>query len=216
MTPQFAKAVDPIFMQVLNLLERIGRDESPSPQDERARIRGYLDQAEAMLGRSEDWEAAKYALICWVDEVLIDAPWEGRNWWYENAMEVEIFRTRSANEQFYERAKLAASLSKKDALEVFYVCVVLGFRGLYRSAEAAAILAESHGLPQRLEDWAKQTSLAIRIGMGRPPITAEGKVAGSAPPLEGQPLLVASSLITVVLGAVTVVVALALFSDVLT
>jgi hypothetical protein len=35
MTPQFAQAIDPIFLQVLGLLDRLGRSESPSPQDER-------------------------------------------------------------------------------------------------------------------------------------------------------------------------------------
>jgi type VI secretion system protein ImpK len=204
MTPQFAKAVDPVFMHVLGLLDRIGRDESPTPQDERMHVRGWIDQAEAVLGQAPDWELAKHALVYWIDEVLINAPWEGRNWWSENPLEVELFNSRLANEQFYHKAREAGTLTRKDALEVFYVCAVLGFRGLYRDPMAAAMLAPARGLPNDLESWAKQTSLSIRVG-ARPPIQATGQLGPSAPPLEGQSLLVASSMATAVLGALTLI-----------
>jgi len=204
MTPQFAKAVDPIFLHALGLLDRISRDEAPSPQDERMHVRGWIDQAEAMLGQSDEWRLAKHALVYWIDEVLIDAPWEGRNWWSENPLEVELFNSRLANEQFYHRAKEAGALPRKDSLEVFYVCVVMGFRGLYRDPMAAAMLAEPRGLPADLETWAKQTSLAIRLGV-RPPIQATGALGPSAPPLGGQSLLIASCMGTVVLAALTMI-----------
>jgi hypothetical protein len=79
------------------------------------------------------------------------------------------------------KGKEAASLASKDALEVFYVGVVLGFRGLYRDPTAAAILAEPRGLPLDLETWAKQTSMAIQLGQGRPQIS-EATNHRSAPP----------------------------------
>src|SRR5204862_385786 len=100
MTPKFAKAVDPVFMHVLGLLERIARDENLMVNEERVKIRGWLDQAEGQLGHGPDWQLAKYALVAWIDDVLIDAPWDGRNWWKENALEVEVFNTRLRNEQF--------------------------------------------------------------------------------------------------------------------
>ena len=186
MTPKFAKAVDPVFMHVLGLLERISHDENPPVAEERVKIRGWLDQAEGQLGHGPDWQLAKYALVSWIDDVLIDAPWEGRNWWKENALEVEVFNTRLRNEQFYMKAKEAASLPSKDALEVFYVAVVLGFRGLYRDPNAAAVLAEPRGLPLDLEAWAKQTSMAIQLGQGRPPVS-ESHRADRRRPAAGRP-----------------------------
>ena len=75
MTPEFARAVDPVFLYVINLLERVGSDEAVSAPEERVRIRAELDRAEALLGQSRDWELAKYALVTWIDEVLIEAPW---------------------------------------------------------------------------------------------------------------------------------------------
>ena len=205
MTPKFSKAVDPVFLHVLGLLERIGRDENPPVKEERLRIRGWLDQAEGHLGQGEDWQLAKYALVAWIDDLLIEAPWEGRSWWKENALEVEIFNTRLRNEQFYMKAKQASSLAKRDALETFYVCVVLGFRGLYRDPVAAAALAEPRGLPPDLETWAKQTSMAIRLGQGRPPISDASEPIEGAAPLEG-PFMFIWSVFAGVMLAVFIVI----------
>lgn len=210
MTPEFSKAVDPVFVQVLGLLERIARDENPSPSEERVRIRGWIDQAGGQLGQGQDWQLAKYALVSWIDDVLIDAPWEGRTWWKENALEVEIFNTRLRNEQFYLKAKQASSLSSKDALETFYVCVVLGFRGLYRDPAGAAALAEPRGLPADLETWARQAGMAIRLGQGRPPISEASLAAEGAPPLEG-PFMFIWSVFGGVILAVFVVIFVWLF-----
>ena len=47
MTPDFAAAVDPVFMHVLDLLERIERGEDPSVDNERRRIELLISEAEA-------------------------------------------------------------------------------------------------------------------------------------------------------------------------
>ncbi len=154
MSPKFSAAVDFVFQQVLDLLERIGEGENPSPQDERVRIRSRLDHAEAQLGRTPDWQLAKYALVAWIDEMLIvEAPWKDREWWNENKLEWEIFQTNDRYQLFYKKAKEAFALPQKDALETFYVCVVLGFRGLYRDPAAAAMAADALQVPRDLQTW---------------------------------------------------------------
>ena len=208
MTPEFAKAVDPIFLHVLELLERIERNESPSAREEFARIRGQIDRAEAMLGRREDWELGKYALVCWIDDLLIEAPWEGRGWWEDNALERALFGDRIAFTNFYTQAEEAMKLTKKDALEVYYVSVVLGFRGLYRDT---TVDAEMMGLPPTLEEWARKTGMAINLGLGRPPIAVNSRPGEGAPPLEGKFNLVGMSIVAVILSAVTLFFAEYLF-----
>jgi type VI secretion system protein ImpK len=126
-------------------------------------------------------------------------------------MEVELFNTRLCNEQFYVKAKEASTLARRDALEVFYVCVVLGFRGLYRDPMAAAMLAEPRGLPPDLEMWARQTAMAIQLGQGRPPITDSSVAGAGAQPMEGPFLLIASALGGVVLAALDVILAWMVF-----
>jgi len=214
MTPEFAKAVDPVFLYVLGLLERIGRDERITVEEERLRIRGQLDQAEAYLGQGADWEAAKYALVSWIDEVLIEAPWPSGEWWKNNSLEWEEFKSNDRSEEFYVRAKRDASaLRRKDALEVFYVCVVLGFRGLYRDPERTAALAEPLELPPDLETWARQTSMAIQLGRGRPPISDGSVPIEGAPPLGGPFTLIWASVIGVILAVLTIVVGMLFFFE---
>jgi len=212
MTPQFAKAVDPVFLYVLGLLDRIEKGENPSPSEEQARIVATLDRSEAMLGRGPEWDLAKYALVSWIDEVLVDSPWQGHDYWNNQCVEVRLFNTRACNEQFYVKAKEAGGLQKRDALEVFYVCVVLGFRGLYRDPHVASVLTESLGLPADLEAWARQTALAIRLGQGRPPIHETANTGTGAPPLTGQSMMIGSLLVGVVLAAFTMILGLLFFT----
>jgi type VI secretion system protein ImpK len=202
MTPKFSKAVDPIFTYVLGLLERIEAGENPSTKEERLRIKGCLDQAEGQLGGGKAWQLAKYALVSWIDDALgTDAAWEGRAWWQENALEVETFKTQLRNEQFHAKAREAASLPQKDAIEVFYLCVVLGFRDRCRDPIAAP--AEPRQLSPDLETWARQTAIAIQLGRGRPPISDASEPIIGAPPLEGSSMLVWSMFLAFILAVFT-------------
>jgi type VI secretion system protein ImpK len=186
MTPKFAQAIDPVMLHVLGLLDRISREERPAPVDERLRIRGLIDQAEALLGASEQWRLGKYALAAWTDEMLVDAPWDGRDWWSNNVLEMELFNSRECYDRFYILAKEASTLATRDALEVFYICVVLGFRGLYRDPEFSASTIQTLGLPPDVEAWARQAAMAIRLGQGRPNITGKKRDLSGAPPLRGR------------------------------
>lgn len=186
MTPGFAQAVDPIFLHVLGLLDRIQQGEQPAPQDERLRVRALIDQGEALVGTGPEWDAAKYALASWADEMLIDAPWEGHSWWSNNALEVELFQTRSCFDRFFIRGQEVTTLARRDALEVYYVCVVLGFRGLYRDPEMASSLIQNYGLPPDLESWAKQAAMAVRLGQGRPALPSPIREVTGAPPQQGR------------------------------
>ena len=205
MTPKLARAVDPIFLHVLDLLDRIANHQEPSPTEERVRIVALIDQAEASVG-GEEWELAKYALVSWIDEMLVDAPWEGRNWWSNNVLEMDLFNSRLCNEQFYVRARQAASLTSRDALEVFYVCVVLGFRGLYHDEMMAAAFAPRNSLPADLQTWATQAAMSIRLGQGRPALGDPGRDVHGAPPLPGKSVVVWPWLATAMLAAVNLLV----------
>lgn len=209
MTPQFYRAVDPIFLTVLDLLERIAQRRRTDMLDERLKIKAALDQGGALIGQSDQWELAKYALVSWIDEVLVEAPWDGAEWWNNNTLEVELFNTRVCNEVFYTRAQEASAQTNRDALEVFYVCVVLGFRGLYREESETRSLADPLGLPPDLETWARQTVMAVRLGQGLPSLHTAPREGAGAPPLESTPLLVWSAVTTIFLLALSAIALLA-------
>jgi type VI secretion system protein ImpK len=184
MTPKHSLAVDPVLLHVLGLIDRVTEGQSPNPLDERIRIRALLDQGEAVVGSGREWDLSKYALVSWIDEMLVEANWASREWWSNNVLEMDLFRSRMCSELFFINAKEASTLARRDALEVYYVCVVLGFRGLYRDPALAAMLTQQHALPQNLATWAKQTAMAIRLGQGRPTLAASQRDVNGAPPVK--------------------------------
>jgi type VI secretion system protein ImpK len=203
MTPQFAKAVDPIFEHVLVLLDRIDAGEGAGIDAEREkdRVVRLIDDAQAKLGESNEWQVAKYGLVCWIDEVLIAAQWPGGITWNEYSLESSMYNQRERNEQFYVYARAASELTRRDALEVFYIAVILGFRGLYEDPLRAPSIAARYQLPPQLETWLKRTADAIKQ-TGRPPMKTTGKLGPGAPPLKGRSTLVSAVLSSAVLLAI--------------
>jgi type VI secretion system protein ImpK len=204
MTPQFAQAVDPIFLAMLDLLDQIGQNQPVSPQNERYRLVAAVDHAEGALGGGIEWELAKYALVSWIDEMLVETPWSGHDWWSNNVLEVQYFNTRLCNERFYTKAQEASGQSRRDALEVFYNCVILGFRGLYRDPNLASSLTAANGLPPDLLSWTKQTAMAIRLGQGRPPLPRPRREIQGVAPLGRRSIVVWSCAIAVMLLLVNI------------
>lgn len=202
MSPKFAKAVDPVFLYMMELMDRIERDGSGiDPNQERIRVKKRIDHAENILGQTPDWELAKYALVGWIDQLLISAPWNGANWWQNNDLEFEYFHSGKAFEHFFVAAKDAQALSSKDALEVYYICVVLGFRGLYGHPNSLQY-TQHYGLPNDLDSWAKQTAAALQLGQGRSPVLERPEPGEGAPPLSGYNKLINMSLFAVIMAAV--------------
>jgi type VI secretion system protein ImpK len=68
----------------------------------------------------------------------------------------------------------------------------------------AAMFSAAHGLPTDLDTWAKQTSLAIRLGQGRPMLAGPRREIAGAPPLRTKPLVAWSWLSAALLLAATV------------
>ena len=204
MKPSFSKSVDPVFLHVLEVLERIAANEAPDPAEERNRIRARLDQVELSLGQTEDWQLAKYAIVAWIDEVFIEAVWDGADWWKEQPLEFEVFRTATAYSQFYETAEEASQLVRKDALEVFYICVVLGFRGMYKDPSAASGAIESmrFDLPQTMEGWASRYGSTIQVAQDVPRIDERPIPGDGAPWRDGKFLSIGSWLVALVLAVI--------------
>lgn len=215
MRPEFSKAVDPIFLATLQFIERIERSDRLIAADERATLLRRIDDAELKLGGTTEWQLAKYALCSWIDAQLIDAPWQGNGWWKDNCLEKKYFGRRDAHEAFFQRAGEAANLGPKDALEVYYLAVVLGFRGFYRDPDAgyrASIISELR-LPDTIEAWCRSTARSLQLRQGRPEIPESIQTGGSAKPLAGKSSLSIFAMISVVLAGFAIATAIVLYLD---
>ena len=205
MNPKFASHIDPLFEYVLNLLERAESGRNPDPEVEKARIRNQLEQIDASLGHigawCEDWKLARYAMVAWIDECLVyGCTWDGASVWQRNLLEVDLYKEESepddAAEEFFKEAEKASQLKRKDALEVFYLAVILGYRGVYRSDSGDTSSTDS-----TLRRWLKVTSAAISAG--RPeiyiPTTVAPHVEDGGQPLNGKFEFLGSFVLLIVL-----------------
>lgn len=145
MQEAIANLVHPVFAYGLRLKERLGRGEAPTFEIEQAALKGLLlsdiearrwadfggDSEAGGEGRtrsSQQFLGIRYALACWLDELFIlDSPWSGR--WNERKLEVALYGTNDRAWKFWEQARLAEARAGADAVEVFFLCVMLGFRG---------------------------------------------------------------------------------------
>lgn len=158
MQPALADVVHTVLLRGLDLKKRL--EEGPNPsldveqailkdlllaESETARVpeygtdrerpRGNLDRtrdASTPAGQT-DFLGVRYALVCWLDELFTrgDSDWSAD--WNEQKLEVELYGSNDRSWRFWQQAQLAQSRATDDALEVFYLCVMLGFRGDLRN-----------------------------------------------------------------------------------
>jgi type VI secretion system protein ImpK len=82
---------------------------------------------------AEDVTAAKYAFCAAVDEIILRSDYDIREAWETRPLQLRLFGDQLAGEHFFQRledlrAKGAVHLQ---ALEVFHMCLLLGFQGRF-------------------------------------------------------------------------------------
>lgn len=77
---------------------------------------------------------AKYAMSAFVDEKVMGSAWQHKLTWMGKPLQLEYFGDNLAGEGFFQKlAKLRQSGDRNaDVLEIFYLCLQLGFEGMYR------------------------------------------------------------------------------------
>jgi type VI secretion system protein ImpK len=184
MRDAIADLVFPVIQYGLHLKERLERGEEPILETEQVKLKGLLQSTvearkhpdfggdswldgsagaaltfsggdAARRGRGDGFLGVRYALACWLDELFtIDSPWEDQ--WKDRILEYALFGTRNRYESFWDQAERAKARSE-DALEVFFLCVMLGFRGKLRDQPSELhkwITAVRNRLKERYDrDW---------------------------------------------------------------
>lgn len=189
------KEFDEVFLCLLELLRKIETEQN-EPIDyvkERGRLR---DKVEALKTGSlkRDQLAAK-ALTAWIDESLINSSWSKRKEWENNTLWVDLYGApRTAATEFFIKFKEARDLPRdqRESMEVFYLCVALGFQGLYSDDKRDWFVRENE-LPETLEKWVAAAAAAInKQATG---LREEHRIPAGAPPLEGRLLFLSSGVV---------------------
>ncbi|MEO7034526.1 MAG: DotU family type IV/VI secretion system protein [Polyangiaceae bacterium] len=117
----------------------------PAASELRGRAVAALDGAVAQ-GRAAglpeaDLAEARYALVAFIDEQVLKSSWTGRAEWMSQPLQLIFYREYTAGENFFVRLRsLLQSGARPLALEVYYLCLALGFRGAYGvSGEVSAV-----------------------------------------------------------------------------
>jgi len=195
-----ANLVHPILHYGLTLRGRLDAGETPDLDFEQARLRDLLliasenarvpDAAQRQMHTSwlgeggpgsalavsagESFLGARYALICWLDELLSDGTTWGQRW-NEQKLEVDLCGTNDRAWNFWRQAEIAQCRTDLDALEAFYLCVMLGFRGQLRDHD------------DRLQSWIARTQIALgKVQELNWPEDVELQPPCGAPPLYGR------------------------------
>ncbi|TWT75598.1 hypothetical protein Pla123a_31080 [Posidoniimonas polymericola] len=125
-------------------------------------------------GADPAFRGARYALVCWLDELFIcHSDWADR--WSERKLESTLYGGNDRAWDFWRQAKLAAAQTDDDALGAYYLCAALGFRGEMRTDPAA------------LNSWFDQTRTRVtRHARQRTPQAAGSRRRRAGAPLRGE------------------------------
>jgi type VI secretion system protein ImpK len=79
----------------------------------------------------EDVQQAKYAIAAFIDEMILTSNWALKDSWADRPLQLSYFNDFSAGEEFYNKVEALRTAKKNSVLEVYYLCLALGFRGKY-------------------------------------------------------------------------------------
>jgi type VI secretion system protein ImpK len=201
MPRELENVTGPVLRYGLRLWQRLGLGDQLDLAAEQAALKGLLraphdaPQAPTPHGDGDRFLGSRYALVCWLDELFIgDSPWSGT--WRERKLEEALFGTNDRAWKFWAQSRLAQARAEDDALETYFLCVKLGFRGELRDQ------------PDKLADWCEATEAILnrkRAGnWSAPPELPPGT---NVAPLRGRERLRSALLL---LGVVTCVLSFVL------
>lgn len=120
--------------EVLLAATRLGSDPNLPPPDRlRQEILGMLQRmvSRCREGGIADPEIAeaRYAIVAFIDERILKSNWNGRAEWMSNPLQLQLYREYAAGENFFARMRALQKREAAAALEVYFLCLALGFTG---------------------------------------------------------------------------------------
>jgi type VI protein secretion system component VasF len=182
MNKPIGRIVYKVLDQALGTRDRLDRGESLNIESVRQQFIGLI-RSEAEGRRQPDYGGdgvflgARFALACWVDELFIihcQPPWADN--WKERTLEHELFGSNIAATKFWEQVDIllrrpgvprTAMTPGSDAVETFFLCAVLGFRGTYfdNPAKVREYVEELRALLSRPATWQPPRDLGVKTNV---------------------------------------------------
>jgi len=108
-------------------------------------VRRLLSETETTMRSggidAEEYNEARFAVCAWVDEALLGSAWSGRGEWQRDSLQRKYFQTADAGQEFFERLNRLGQ-HQRDAREIYYLCLAMGFKGRYHQEGDAPLLEQ--------------------------------------------------------------------------
>jgi type VI secretion system protein ImpK len=149
-----------IFQELLTAIVRLraGRQDVSSAEVFRNQILGALktadQQAKAAGYVDEDIKLAQYAIVAFLDESILNQRKPIFADWVRRPLQEEMFGKHVAGEQFFQN--LTEVLGRRetpqtaDVLEVYYLCLLLGYLGRYSISSKADLRSTMVNLEDKI------------------------------------------------------------------
>src|SRR5215475_5472906 len=135
-----------------------GRQQVQDPEDFRTRMKQALREIASSAARkgysAEDVQEANFAVVAFLDETILTHDSRATEWESKSLGE-ELFGQRSAGEVFFKRLEILRanrdSQSLAEVLEVYYLCLLLGYEGKFAGGSKAELQLLMTNLRDRIE-----------------------------------------------------------------
>ncbi len=81
--------------------------------------------------RESQLQDTKFALAAFVDETVLAGGFPLREEWERYPLQLEFFKEALAGNKFFERLDWLIKQGETDVVEIYYLCLLLGFKGKY-------------------------------------------------------------------------------------
>lgn len=133
----------PVFDLILRIKAGIVAPSNELRPQVAAMLADFEKRAERYRFNHKIVQVAKFALASFVDETVLTNNFPLRDEWEKYALQLEYFGEQLAGNKFFEKldAMLKQIETTQDAVEIYYVCMLLGFKGRYGVYEQEKLLA---------------------------------------------------------------------------
>ena len=133
----------PIFDLILRIKAGIVAPSNELRPQVAAMLADFEKRADRYRFNHKIVQVAKFALASFVDETVLTNNFPLRDEWEKYALQLEYFGEQLAGNKFFEKldAMLKQIETTQDAVEIYYVCMLLGFKGRYGVYEQEKLLA---------------------------------------------------------------------------
>lgn len=133
----------PIFDLILRLKAGIVQPSNDLRPKVASLLREFEDRALRHRYRESIVQVAKFGLASFIDETVLTNNFPLKEDWEKYPLQLEYFGEQLAGNKFYD--KLEAMIRQievtADAVEVYYVCMLLGFKGRFAVYDKEKLLA---------------------------------------------------------------------------